>query len=69
MDIKQKLKEWQQIRTDAITEMFDNPDKHGIYPTSKFFKKIDNAFEKALKEAYKKGYKQGEFDAEPEDCL
>ena len=36
------VKEFQKERTDAISEMFDNPDKCGIYPTGKFFKRIDN---------------------------
>ena len=32
-----------KVRTDAIGEMFDNVDKDGIYPTTKFFGKIDAA--------------------------
>jgi len=36
------IKEFQKERTDAISEMFDNVDDCGIYPTTKFFNKIDN---------------------------
>lgn len=36
------VKEFQKERTEAISEMFDNPDKSGIYPTTKFFNRIDN---------------------------
>ncbi len=43
------LGKFQKVRTDAISEMFDNPDKHGIYPTSKFFAKLDNCVRKLLK--------------------
>jgi hypothetical protein len=30
-------------RTEAITEMFDNKDKDGLYPTTKFFNRIDKS--------------------------
>ncbi len=36
------VKEFQKERTDAISEMFDNVDKYGIYPTTKFFNRIDD---------------------------
>lgn len=36
------VKEFQKERTDAISEMFDNVDKYGIYPTTKFFNRIDS---------------------------
>lgn len=36
------IKEFQKERTDAISEMFDNVDRYGIYPTTKFFNRIDN---------------------------
>lgn len=36
------IKEFQKERTDAISEMFDNVDENGIYPTTKFFNRIDN---------------------------
>ena len=32
---------FQKERTDAISEMFDNEDEHGIYPTTKFFVRLD----------------------------
>ncbi len=35
------LAEFQKERTDAISEMFDNKYKDGIYPTSKFFARLD----------------------------
>ena len=33
---------FQVERTRAISEMFDNADKYGIYPTTKFFARLDN---------------------------
>lgn len=36
------VKEFRKERTNAISEMFDNVDKYGIYPTTKFFNRIDN---------------------------
>jgi len=33
---------FQKERTDAISEMLDNPDKYGIYPTGKCYAKLDN---------------------------
>jgi len=54
-DINKIKEDWQKIRTDAITEMFDNEYATGIYSTSKFFKTIDDAFEKFLKKAYQRG--------------
>ena len=49
---------FQKERTDAISEMFDNPyifDKaqNEIYPTSKFFVRLDKALQKALSEQKK----------------
>ena len=34
--------DFQEERTEALTEMFNNPDKYGIYPTSEFFVRLDN---------------------------
>ncbi len=42
------LARFQKERTDAISEMFDNEDEHGIYPTGKFFARIDKCFENEL---------------------
>jgi len=42
------VKEFQRERTNAISEMFDNVDKYGIYPTTKFFNRIDNFWMKRL---------------------
>ena len=44
---------FQKERTDAISEMFDNVDKIGIYPTGRFFVRLDKALEKALNEQKK----------------
>lgn len=41
---------FQKERTDAISEMFDNKDKYGIYPTSKFFARIDDCVRELLAE-------------------
>ena len=40
---------FQKERTDAISEMFDNPDECGIYPTTKFFIRLDNCVRELLK--------------------
>ena len=42
------IAEFQIERTDALTEMFENVQEHEIYPTTKFFVKLDNAVKKAL---------------------
>lgn len=42
------MAEFQKERTDAISEMFDGVDEFGIYPTSRFFARLDKAVEKAL---------------------
>ena len=44
---------FQKERTDAISEMFDNPDKYGIYPTTKFFTRLDNCVRGLLSEVTK----------------
>jgi len=44
-----KIGRFQKERTDAISEMFDNPDECGIYPTSKFFARLDNCVRLLLK--------------------
>jgi len=41
--------EFQKERTDAISEMFDNEDGYGIYPTGRFFARLDNCVRKLLK--------------------
>jgi len=38
--------EFQKKRTEIISEMLDNPDKTGIYPTGKCFDKLDQLFDK-----------------------
>ena len=47
------IAEFQKERTDAITEMFDNVDDIGIYPTSKFFMRLDNAVGDIIWEQHK----------------
>src|SRR3990167_6255638 len=39
---------WIKERTDAISEMFDNVDENGIYPTTKLFKRLDKYFHSTL---------------------
>lgn len=39
---------FQKERTDAISEMFDNVDEYGIYPTGKFFARLDNCVRELL---------------------
>ena len=40
--------EFQKERTDAISEMFDNVDENGIYPTTRFFIRLDNCVRSLL---------------------
>jgi len=47
------MAKFQKERTKAITEMFDNVDEHGIYPTSKFFIRLDKAVKLALSQQKK----------------
>ena len=35
-------------RTRIISEMLDNPDKYGIYPTTKCFNSLDALFDKII---------------------
>lgn len=37
-------------RTRIISEMLDNPDKHGIYPTTKCFKELDVLYDRIIQE-------------------
>jgi len=39
---------FQMERTKAIFEMFSNPDIYGIYPTTKFFVRLDNCVRELL---------------------
>jgi len=36
-------------RTSIISEMLDNPDRYGIYPTTKCFAMFDDLFDKITK--------------------
>jgi len=42
------LGEFQKERTEAISEMFDDADELGLYPTTKFFVRLDNCVRKLL---------------------
>lgn len=42
------LGRFQKERTDAISEMFDGVDGYGIYPTGKFFVRLDNCVRELL---------------------
>ena len=41
-------------RTRIISDMLDNPDKHGIYPTTKCFEQLDELFDKITADAQEK---------------
>lgn len=43
-----KKEEFIAERTRIISEMLDNPDKHGIYPTTKCFEQLDELFDKIV---------------------
>ena len=40
-----KTTDFKTERTRIISEMLDNPDEHGIYPTTKCFKQLDKLYE------------------------
>lgn len=42
------LAEFQKVRTDAISEMFDTKNELGIYQTSRFFAKLDDCVRSLL---------------------
>lgn len=42
------MDKFQKERTEAISEMFDNPDKYGIYPTTKLFARLDNCIREII---------------------
>ena len=46
--LKKTLNHYQTKRTEIISEMLDNPDEHGIYPTSVCFDKLDDLFKELL---------------------
>ena len=41
-----KKEEFINERTRIISEMLDNPDTYGIYPTTKCFNELDDLFDK-----------------------
>ena len=43
-------------RTRIISEMLDNPDEYGIYPTTKCFNDLDELFDRIQKEARENPY-------------
>lgn len=36
------MSELRKIIVEATTEMLDSPDEHGIYPTTKFYNRLEN---------------------------
>jgi len=42
---------FQKERTDAISEMFDNASENGIFPTTKFFVRLDSCVRELLSTA------------------
>ena len=48
---------FQKERTDAISEMFDNKDEHGIYPTTQFFSRLDSQAREIAEISFKAGQK------------
>ncbi|MBA7527661.1 hypothetical protein ES705_19839 [subsurface metagenome] len=54
METTEELKaEFQTKRTLIISDMLDNPDEYGIYPTTKCFKALDKLWNE-LSESYAK---------------
>jgi len=53
------LVRFQKERTDAISEMFDGEYADGIYPTSKFFARLDKCFADEIKAAHEAGREEG----------
>lgn len=37
--------EWIKVRTNIISKMLDNPDEHGIYPTTICFAELDDLYD------------------------
>lgn len=50
-----ELHEFQKIRTNIISDLLDNPDKNGIYPTTAIYEKLDNLYRQVQQEAYTAG--------------
>lgn len=40
--------EFQKRRTEIISEMLDNPDQIGIYPTTRCFEQLDALFDEII---------------------
>jgi len=53
MKTTEENNDWINGRTAIISEMLDNPDKYGIYPTTRCFEKLDELHYK-LMESYAK---------------
>jgi len=47
--------EIQNKRTEIISSMLDNPNKIGIYPTTKCFEKLDKLIQELQREAFEAG--------------
>lgn len=52
--------EWEKERTEAISEMFDNIDENGNYPTTKLFERLDKAVRTIAQKEREAGYYEGE---------
>lgn len=55
VDEKTLLGQFQKERTKAISEMFENKYENGIYPTSKFFYRLDKCVSELLTKAKEEG--------------
>ena len=53
------LATFQKERTDAISEMFDNKYANGIYPTSRFFARLDRCVAELLSKERVEGERRG----------
>ena len=63
LTVESVVKEFKKVRTDAISEMFDNV-KGGIYPTTKFFNTLDSWFTSTLQQFEKQRFEEGKKEGE-----
>lgn len=47
------MRDFQKERTKAFDKMINNPDEFGIYPTTKFFERLDKAAIEFMKGKHK----------------
>ncbi len=69
--MKQRLEIFKTERTKIMSEMFDNPDNCGIYPTTKCFEALDKLYSELCRKeaiafgaeyAYRKANPEGKMD-------